>query len=125
MPSIHAVCLRATKTGRTDLGYFARKLRDTYADLRRHVRDLPFGQNTPDVPDLEVAVFALMALDSDSKADAAAFTAKAAVKAPAAIAEGLALCARASAASDPAPPQPAAKPTRVTVLPIAAGSYWG
>jgi hypothetical protein len=59
---LHAIntcgLLEGNKTGRTDLGYFARKLRDTYADLRRHVRDLPFGQSTPDVPDLEVAVFA-------------------------------------------------------------------
>ena len=58
---LHAIntcsLLEGTKTGRTDLGYLARKLRDTYADLRRHVRDLPFGQKNPDVPDLEVAVF--------------------------------------------------------------------
>jgi hypothetical protein len=59
---LHAIntcsLLEGNKTGRTDLGYLARELRDTYADLRRHVRDLPFGQTTPDVPDLEVAVFA-------------------------------------------------------------------
>jgi hypothetical protein len=59
---LHAIntcnLLEGNKTGRTDLGYLARKLRDTYADLRRHVRDLPFGQSTPDVPNLEVAVFA-------------------------------------------------------------------
>jgi hypothetical protein len=58
---LHAIntcnLLEGNRTGRTDLGYIARKLRDTYADLRRHVRDLPFGQDKPGVPDLEVAVF--------------------------------------------------------------------
>lgn len=58
---LHAIntclLLEGNKSGRTDLGYLARKLRETYADLRRNVKDLPFGQSTPDVPDLEVALF--------------------------------------------------------------------
>ncbi|GAA4473496.1 hypothetical protein [Phytohabitans houttuyneae] len=44
-------------TGRTGLRYFAKKLRDAYADLRNHVSDLPFGQKKADTPKLDVAVF--------------------------------------------------------------------
>jgi hypothetical protein len=58
---LHAVntcsLLEGNKTGRIDLGYFANKLRDTYADLRNHVKDLPNNQSKPDVPKLEVALY--------------------------------------------------------------------
>lgn len=58
---LHAIntcnLLDGNRTGRTGLRYLAKKLRDTYADLRRHVRDLPFDQNEPSVPKLEVAIF--------------------------------------------------------------------
>jgi hypothetical protein len=58
---LHAVntcnLLDGNKTGRVDLGYFANKLRDAYAELRRDVRDLYTGQRKTDVPNLEVALF--------------------------------------------------------------------
>lgn len=58
---LHAIntcgLLEGNRTGRTDLGYLAKELRETYADLRRHVRDLPRDQEKPDVPNLEVALF--------------------------------------------------------------------
>lgn len=58
---LHAIntctLLEGNKTGRTDLGYLANKLREAYADLRSHVRDLPTGQSTPDVPKLDVALY--------------------------------------------------------------------
>lgn len=49
--------LDGNKTGRTDLHYLAKKLRDVYADLRNHVYDLPFGQTRPETPNLDVAIF--------------------------------------------------------------------
>jgi hypothetical protein len=49
--------LDGNKTGRTDLGYLARKLRDVYADIRSHVSDLPAGQTVADVPDLQVGLY--------------------------------------------------------------------
>jgi len=42
--------------GRTDIGYLANKLRDAYADSRRHVRDLAFGSTKPDIPKVNVVL---------------------------------------------------------------------
>lgn len=46
--------LDGNEAGRTDIRYVARKLREVYADSRREVGDLPSGQTSPDVPQLDV-----------------------------------------------------------------------
>jgi hypothetical protein len=58
---LHAIntcnLLDGNRSGRTDLGYLANRLRDAYMDLREHVEDLPGGQVVPDVPNLDVALY--------------------------------------------------------------------
>lgn len=49
--------LDGNEIGRTDIRYLANKLRDLYADSRQDVGDLPWGQMTADVPDLDVVLF--------------------------------------------------------------------
>jgi hypothetical protein len=49
--------LDGNRTGRTDLGYLAKKLRDVYANLRTHIRDLPKGSEAADVPNLDIALY--------------------------------------------------------------------
>jgi hypothetical protein len=68
---------------------------------------------------------ASMARGSDLRADAAAFMARAAVMAPAAIAEALAAGMKASAASEAVPPRPAARPARAAGALSTASSDWG
>ncbi|QQQ75479.1 hypothetical protein IOD16_30990 [Saccharothrix sp. 6-C] len=48
--------LDGNQSGRTDIGYLAKKLRDVYADIRRHVRDLPAGESVPSVPELNIVL---------------------------------------------------------------------
>ncbi|RLK60412.1 hypothetical protein [Actinokineospora cianjurensis] len=41
-------------SGRADIGYVAKKIHAVYSDLRRHITDLPVGQENPDVPEIDV-----------------------------------------------------------------------
>jgi hypothetical protein len=43
-------------SGRSDIGYLAKKLRDVYVDIRRHVRDLPSGVKKPSIPKLDIVL---------------------------------------------------------------------
>ena len=46
--------LDGNQSGRTDIAYLARKLRDVYSDSRANVGDLPVGTTKPDIPNLDV-----------------------------------------------------------------------
>ncbi|CDO06791.1 hypothetical protein C1S82_31515 [Mycolicibacterium cosmeticum] len=48
--------LDGNRSGRTDIGYLARKLADVYADSRAGVSDLHSGATEPDVPELDVVL---------------------------------------------------------------------
>lgn len=48
--------LDGNRSGRTDIGYLARKLNDVYADSRTGVGDLHSGAIGPDVPELDVVL---------------------------------------------------------------------
>jgi hypothetical protein len=58
---LHAIntchLLEGNRTGRTDLRYIAKKLRDTYADFPRHFHKLVPWEKKPEVPALKVALF--------------------------------------------------------------------
>jgi hypothetical protein len=43
-------------SGRTDIGYLARKIRNVYAESRNHVKDLPANTKNPDTPNLDVVL---------------------------------------------------------------------
>ncbi|MBD8659772.1 hypothetical protein IFT72_06155 [Frigoribacterium sp. CFBP 8754] len=43
-------------SGRTDISYLARKLKDVYSDSRNHVKDLPRTQSKADTPTLDVVL---------------------------------------------------------------------
>lgn len=49
--------LDGNESGRTDILYLARKLRDLYDDSRRNVGNLPVGQTEADIPNLDVVLF--------------------------------------------------------------------